>query len=725
MSFLSLRSGLLTVVTCAACFAFSWAGQADSSPYLLRPLSDFEEARASDAEELDALNRIFSESYRAAQANELDLEAALGFAESLTGEGLWEDLDYAGSPRAFPPAVSHLKRMAMLAAAYYSLEAGSAEKDELGAAIYQALQGWYEFEPVWENRWYYVIGAPRFLAPTLFLAQDALNAQAIEAGVAILRRTDWGTFYDYARVPATGGNLVWVARLQLEAGVLARSMPHVLRASRRLQDEIRITTNEGIQADFSFHQHGTQVLNAAYGAAYVAENAIIAGRLQGTRAAYEDERIRILDSLMLDGSQWMTRGDRWFCSVRGRSFTRGGAPATRLGQAARLLAPFSPDRKEELLSLAAGISDPASVAPLQGHKHFWRSDLSVHHRPNHSYFLRMSSLRTEGTEMGNGENLKGYYMGDGLTMRLGETPDYRNIFPVWNWRRLPGVTCTIDEEPFPDFTWGEGTAGGSFFVGGLSDGTDGLSCFEYDRAGVQGRKAWFFLGDRLVMLGIALRSEKPYPLQTTIEQAWANGAPRVLFRDESQSELDADGVVESEAASAVYHNGYVYSTLGATDQRIRVALETRNGEWTSINTSQTMLPPVSGQVFTLSVEHGIQPQDGSYAIAISPDNADQEMELLVNSAAAQAVFDRETGLLQVVFWEPGSIDTLWGRLVVDQPCLIQIQSKADSYLAHVACPLESVSVVNVTLEADGPHSAAFSLPEGQYLGKTVSGSLQK
>ena len=45
--------------------------------------------------------------------------------------------------------------------------------------------------------------------------------------------------------------------------------------------------------------------------------------------------------------------------------------------------------------------------------------------------VRFSSPRVIATETGNKENLKGYYLGDGVTALMRDGKEYENIFPVW------------------------------------------------------------------------------------------------------------------------------------------------------------------------------------------------------------------------------------------------------------------------------------------------------
>ena len=55
--------------------------------------------------------------------------------------------------------------------------------------------------------------------------------------------------------------------------------------------------------------------------------------------------------------------------------------------------------------------------------------------------LKMSSQRVVGAESLNGDNVSGYYGGDGALFIYRDWEPYRHIFPLWDWRRLPGVTA--------------------------------------------------------------------------------------------------------------------------------------------------------------------------------------------------------------------------------------------------------------------------------------------
>ena len=82
--------------------------------------------------------------------------------------------------------------------------------------------------------------------------------------------------------------------------------------------------------------------------------------------------------------------------------------------------------------------------------------------------IHILSTRTMRCEYGNGENLKTYFMSDGCTNIVTQGNEYANIFPAWNWRRIPGTTAPqLDTIPMAASDWQ--TRGTSTFAGGVSD----------------------------------------------------------------------------------------------------------------------------------------------------------------------------------------------------------------------------------------------------------------
>ena len=108
------------------------------------------------------------------------------------------------------------------------------------------------------------------------------------------------------------------------------------------------------------------------------------------------------------------------------------------------------------------------------------------------------------------EVITGYYLGDGATYLYQSGKEYKNIFPYWNWKKIPGTTTLQDDEPLPELT-ASGYRIPSDFVGGVSDGSDGIAVLDYNRLGVDAKKSWFIFNDQIVCLGAGVHSSQGLP----------------------------------------------------------------------------------------------------------------------------------------------------------------------------------------------------------------------
>lgn len=108
---------------------------------------------------------------------------------------------------------------------------------------------------------------------------------------------------------------------------------------------------------------------------------------------------------------------------------------------------------KDIISRLSG-KHPADYALSPKHTHYFRGDYTLHIRPAYTFDVRMVSTRTARCEYGNGENLKTYFMSDGCTNIVTEGNEYANIFPVWNWTRIPGVTAPqVPQIPLAASDW--------------------------------------------------------------------------------------------------------------------------------------------------------------------------------------------------------------------------------------------------------------------------------
>ena len=196
-------------------------------------------------------------------------------------------------------------------------------------------------------------------------------------------------------------------------------------------DPVQISEEEGIQVDYSFHQHGAFLYNGSYGSNFLRETAWIASMVEGTSYAFSEEHIRILRDYFLQGTRWMIWKGLFDYNARGRQVGRpsGFAPNAHLQiPILKYLMAADPAYKDDYLEVQERIKD-AQPQAVRGLKHFWRSDYTVSYRPDFYTTLRMCSERTIGMETDvNYENLLGRYLPYGLTYIYRRGDEYEDVF---------------------------------------------------------------------------------------------------------------------------------------------------------------------------------------------------------------------------------------------------------------------------------------------------------
>ncbi|RKN38145.1 polysaccharide lyase family 8 super-sandwich domain-containing protein [Streptomyces hoynatensis] len=562
-----------------------------------------------------------------------DPPRAARLARSQSAEGTWPDIDYADGEGAEYPPLEHLSRALCLACSAPYLAEGLA-----------ALAAWSHLAPRSDNWWFNEIGAPRLAGDALLLLREGLGTE---------ERAAWGTWLAQTAgsTEMTGQNLVWSQSIVLRRGLLVDDGELVASAVRRMSEVLTLTEREGIQSDFSFHQHGAQLYSGGYGASLTADLARWVHAVHGTDWAFGEEEVALFTDFLLEGQQWAVHGGGFDFTTMGREITR--APAHRAWPVlrpvlAKLLALGAPRRAElaafdARLAAAEAAADGAGAGaappPLTGTRYYPRSDYLVHRRPAWSLTVRMSSTRTAPTESMNGENLRGRHLGDGVAaIRLGDEPEdgYRGVIPLWDWARLPGVTAELPPSPEALFPRPNGTHGASPDVAGWTDGRHGIAVMRL--AGTDrfedGWKAWFCFEDAFVALGACISApEAEHPVATTVDQRLAVGPPLV------------------EGRRYAHHGRIGYVPLGEQDP-VRAAVERRTGRWSDLTTTGSA-EPLSAEVFTFGFDHGHRPEGAAYACLVLPDTdaaataeraAAPGFTVLSNDAAAQSVRCERTGV---------------------------------------------------------------------------------
>ncbi len=423
---------------------------------------------------------------------------------SLRADGSWGDLQYGsatpkdlahGSYGAWGSTSSHLTRMEGMARAFRTPSNRWHADQQLRDKILLALDYWLRNDFRHAGWWQDQIGTQERLGPTLLLMDECLSTEQRKAAVAIMQRSQIGKM--------TSANLLWMAGNQIVWGCVAGEVEPVADAYRKIAAEVRVAPGpqDGIKADQSYYFHGEQLYSGGYGLSFTVSCARLAYIAQGTRFALPPKQVKLLADFVLEGQRWMVRGSTFDYNGVGREICRRNKDARGLRQPCDWLQSVCPERRGEFASFAQSLADGSPSGPV-GNRHFWKSDTMVQRRDGYYASVRMLSTRMKSGECTRGEGLKSHHLADGVMFLYRDGKEYANIFPVWDWRRLPGITCIHANGPMipPDVleppanpNQAESDAyairldkavssrGTREFVGGVSDGACGLAAMDFAR----------------------------------------------------------------------------------------------------------------------------------------------------------------------------------------------------------------------------------------------------
>jgi len=634
-------------------------------------------------------------------------QQALAYASTLQGDGSWKDISFEESAATHNfPAQVHLQRLSKLSlVGRWATDADT--RSRCITAYVAGARFWATKRPQSANGWYNKVYSPNTLGLSALVVADVIDQATIDEIVSYVKSAaDWPAL-NYAGGTATGQNLLWMAEGQMIAAVLGKDATYYQWAEDNFLQAFAVTSADGIQSDFSFHQHGPQLYAGGYGSEMMNEGSLILGLIApvSSRALSAAET---LSGYLLEGERWFIYKDGWDFNAVGRYINRGSLKDATTIAAARRLSALALTRRSELASFVSAYDENAGYPDLVGTKYYWRSDTAVFRGTGWYASVRSTSTRTFGNESGNGEGLLSYHLGNGSTCLMKTGAEYARIFPLWNWTLVPGVTCPHQAvENLPLIPWGVGSAGGSAYVGGLATGNTGVAAMQLSRAGVTAKKSWFFIDDCLVCLGAGITADSSYgPITTSVDQCWASGQTAINNRELSKNR---SGAVTGSSPATVINGGFLYRFPSGGS--IRAERATSTAHWKRINLAAAAEAASSGEVFRLWLDHGTGPSGATYAYIVEPiDQAPTDFPgIFSNTEAVQSVVNRERTTVQAVFWAAGRIDVPgFLRLETDTPAIIQATRTARGVTFTVANPLQDFRAVRIKVTLLDASSKATS-----------------
>ncbi len=622
-------------------------------------------------------------------------------------DGSWPDIEYGRLSKSVSIYDNHILRIWNFAAACSKTGNEKYNNATYKDAIKRGLLFWYNSKTVDPNWWFNKIYFPQHLGEILLFMREfedfiskTPSSDIDEPKILSLFKP---TLINDITYNGTGANAIDIATHYVYRGLLTQD-------SKLLEDtknKLELILADNITDNLVYQDHGPQIMIASYGLVFCDGLMRLVSYLAESPAAFDtnssnfEKVLRFIRETQISS----TRGKSWDFSVLGRGVSRENATIATINYLQILANQIDPANASiylEAISRFKG-NNPANFKVREFNKHYWDSDYMQHSRNGFLFTVRNTSSRTVESEVGNGENLKANYFSYGANFISVDGDENTNIMPVWDWSMIPGTT-------FPHITtfpyrknWGI-NYGKTDFVGGVSDGVFGATVLDLDNSGIKAKKSWFFFDDEIVCLGAGITDNSNREVRTTINQTW--------MKEPSSYNLAGNiNEITQSVSSSVHSNtklnyirndkiAYYFPNQG----NIKFTMKSQHGTWASINTLEGSSTIQTGNVFSLWVDHGSNPKNASYSYIVVPGIDSQQkaqnyntndIQIIQNTSATQAVYNKRLDVLEVIFHQAGKINFNEKTLKVNKPCALIVKKGT---LVTVSDPSQKHSKISIKIK---------------------------
>jgi chondroitin AC lyase len=604
----------------------------------------------------------------------VNVESVETLVHTQKADGTWPGINYVDLSRLAFDHSQHLDRILQLARAFKTPKSPFFGKIEVKDAASKALDYWIDHDFICENWWWNEMGVPNAMADILLVLDTDLTERQRLEGVGISGRANLE-----ASGARPGADLIQIAGMRGKQALFQRNAAELETVFHVMDSEIKITTGRGIKPDMSFHHRADHVISTvAYGTGYASAFAYWAVKITGTKYKLPEPSVELLIDFFLDGiCQSMVYGLYPELGAENRGITRKGAFAAMGPDLAENLLAATTYRREELLKIIE-IRKGDAKSDKRKDVYFWHSHYYSHQRPTYFASVRMYSDRGYTVELPhNEEGIKNHHYADGSSFISITGKEYYDIFPVWDWQKIPGTTI-LQKADLPH--WKEiAQKGLTDFVGATTDGAYGAAAFDFESVDdpLKAKKAWFFFEKEYVSLGAGIQSTGEGAVVTTLNQCLMDGKVVVNGKTGSQDLIQSDHTLAD--VRWVHHGQVAYIFPSATS--INISNHSVSGNWRQINhQAWATSEEVKEDVFKLWIDHGMKPVDAGYAYITVPNITSQTVDLynkanditiLANTPDLQAVRHRSLQVTEAVFYKPGKLRLdPQAELTVENPCIL-------------------------------------------------------
>lgn len=611
------------------------------------------------------------------------------------------------------------------------------------------------------NWWQWELGIPKHLNDIMVLLYDDVP---YEKRMKYLKASQYfQPFAEYSGVSpsasystspdkriSTGGNRIDTSIISFLRGVLMEDKVQVIDGAKAVADVGEyVTRRDGFYKDGSFIQHGNVAYNGTYASVLFDGLGSVLWLATGTQFEVKDERIDNVYESILNGYKYLFINGGINDSVSGRATSRDNSSDISRGK--DLLTSLSllsigagKEYQDEIKSLIKTVAlennsyntidkisnkiakaiirdiindDSIKTLKVEGTKVYGAMDRAVSiNEKGGKFVLSMHSSRIANYETMNNENVKGWYIGDGMTYVYGtDSETFTEYWPTVDRYHLPGVTNSLRERGDKS---GErrGQTTSKAWVGGSCNGKEafvGMDMISWNKA-TEMRKSYFMTDDGAILIAASNINSKDGEVHTTIDNRIIKDGKIIL----NGREIKEDTIIENpQNISLNFNENHKGENIGykvVYAPQLNLKKETRTGSWKEIG--GTLSEEISKDYFTAYINHGKNPKKSGFAYIILPmytqeevDNYDvSRFEIVKLDKEAHIIKDKKSGVTGINFWKDSPTKELGIKAYSTLSVLLK---ENDEFLElWVSDPTQLANYKSV-LEVDGKYEVIESSTE--------------
>ena len=562
---------------------------------------------------------------------------------------------------------------------------------------------YHEGLPEVGNWWHWELGIPKAVNDILVLMNGDISKEKVEKYLGATkffqpdaRYSGAGATASYSTTPdkrvSTGGNRTDTAIISFLRGVLLEDKTEVKNALEAVTEVGEyVTKGDGFYKDGSFIQHNNVAYNGTYASVLFNGLGSILYLVKDTEFEVKNKKINNIYEAILNGYGYLFINGGMNDSVSGRAISRNKTSDLSRGRdVINSLAMLSEGASDEyrvrlqeliktnifsnnsfnilemsgnriILGILRDIVEDESIKTkdIVGNKMFHSMDRAISKNKNGgAVALSMHSSRIANFETMNGENLKGWFTGDGMTYIYGnDSSAYTEFWPTVDMYHLPGVTNSLKVRGDRS---GErrGITTPKAWVGGVYNGEIfvGMDMLSWNKA-LKVKKSYLFTEDGVVAVYGDSLSSNEGEIHTTIDNRILKAGKLLI----NGKEIDKTTVIENpKDLTIMFVGNYSEETIGyriIDAPKVEIRFEERKGDWKSIG--GTDIKEIVKKYVTIYINHGKNPKDQKFSYLIFPMFKEEEvknynlnsLKLVQSDEKIHAVEDNENRVVRINFWK--------------------------------------------------------------------------